>query len=156
SIEYKNQHKEKLNSLIFDLYELSYNEKQRIKDSLIKKATVKNSSIGKYQEQLKLTLKPFFKNPLNQDFYHYKDFSLLVFDVFLNSSEKNSQTSKKVSKYTLNEIFKNDVTENFLASQEMIYGEDCIYILKKDDNTNWTETKAFEDGREILKRLLNG
>ena len=54
----------------------------------------------------------------------------------------------------LNEIFEQNPNANFLASQEKIFGKDCVYIIKEDINKNWTETKAFEDGQDILKHLI--
>ena len=60
----------------------------------------------------------------------------------------------KAKKFILNEIFENNPNDNFLASQEKIFGQDCVFIIKEYINTNWSETKAFEDGQDILKHII--
>lgn len=81
------------------------------------------------------------------------EFNLIVVKISLNN---HSDTPKagKTKKFILNEIFENNANGNFLASQEKIFGQDCVYIIKEDKNTNWSETKAFEDGQDILKHII--
>ena len=73
--------------------------------------------------------------------------------ISLNNNSINPKADK-TKKFILNEIFEHNPNGNFLASQEKIYGNDCVYIIKEDVNKNWTETKAFEDGQNILKQLI--
>jgi hypothetical protein len=148
---YEGENKEKLNNLIFDLYNLSYLEKQRIKDYFIKKATIIDSELENYKEALKDTIQIYFNDTITFDSYK-SDFNLIVVKINIRSNINNPST-KKTAQFILNEIFRQNASENFLASQEKIFGKDCIYIIKKNENVNWTETKAYEDGQEILKRL---
>ena len=141
--------KDLLNDLIFDLYDLSLKDKRRVLDSLIIKEKVTKKLLVTYMEQLQQGLQIFFKNPIKQDYFYYKAFNLVVLGIFFNDAESSNPSTKKVSRHSLNEIFKNDPSENFLASQEKLYGNDCIYILKKDLNYNWSQTKAYEDSQEI-------
>ena len=147
---YEGKIKEKLNNLIFELYGLSYLEKQRVRDYFVNKGIVKKSELELYKEALKDTIEIYFNEEINIE--HYEDnFNLII--VKINIGKKGNLTSNKVSKYIINEIFEQNSSENFLASQEKIFGKNCIYIIKKNENINWTETKAYEDGQEILKKL---
>jgi hypothetical protein len=152
--KYEYSEKEKqLNELIYDLYELSYWEKQRVKDYFLPK-----TRIGKRKRALEA-----YKNTLKEivDFYSITpvtiedtptDFNLIVVKISFDNSLDNPNAIK-AQRYLLNEIFEQNPNANFLASQEKIFGKDCVYIIKEDINKNWTETKAFEDGQDILKHL---
>lgn len=152
--KYEYSEKEKqLNELIYDLYELSYWEKQRVKDYFLPK-----TRIGKRKRVLEA-----YKNTLKEivDFYSITpvtiedtptDFNLIVVKISFDNSLDNPNAIK-AQRYLLNEIFEQNPNANFLASQEKIFGKDCVYIIKEDINKNWTETKAFEDGQDILKHL---
>ena len=150
--EYSEKEKQ-LNELIYDLYELSYWEKQRVKDYFLPK-----TRIGKRKRALEA-----YKNTLKEivDFYSITpvtiedtptDFNLIVVKISFDNSLDNPNAIK-AQRYLLNEIFEQNPNANFLASQEKIFGKDCVYIIKEDINKNWTETKAFEDGQDILKHL---
>jgi len=150
--EYSKKENE-LNELIFDLYELSYLEKQRIKDYFLlnaKKPTTP-SLIKNYEDTLIETLEFYFSQKITIE--NFIAFNLRVLKVFFGTND--NPTAKKVGYYTLEQIFKENKMGNFFLYQEFIFGKDCIYILKKDINQNWTETKAFEDGQDILKHLIH-
>lgn len=149
---YNEEIENNLNQLIFNLYDLTYLEKQRINDFFIKKSKIGKLDLKKYEEALLESITVYFENSITIKHHHYTDFNLIVLGVYFNSEDNSKPITDKVSKYMLNEIFKENPGENFLASQEKIFAKDCIYILRKDDNTNWSETKAFEDGQEILNR----
>ena len=152
--EYSEKEQE-LNELIFDLYELSYWEKQRIRDYFLPESKIekKKNTLDNYKKTLKEIVGFYLKNPINIE-ESPPDFNLIVVKISLNN---NSDTPKaeKVVKYLLNEIFEHNPQENFLFSQEKIYAKDCVYIIKENINKNWTETKAFEDGQDILKHLIS-
>ena len=40
------------------------------------------------------------------------------------------------------------------AMKEKMFGNDCIYIIKDNNYQNWTLTKAFEDGQDIIKKCV--
>lgn len=146
--------KNELNELIYELYELSYWEKQRIEDYFLPKEKIgrKRTALNRYKSTLKELLEFYFKNPIMIE-ETSTSFNLKVVKISLNN---NSDTPKanKAKKYILNEIFEQNPNENFLASQEKIYGKDCVYIIKEDINKKWTETKAFEDGQDLIKHLI--
>lgn len=146
--------KNELNELIYELYELSYWEKQRIEDYFLPKEKIgkKITALSKYKTTLSELLNFYFKNPIKIE-EAPTGFNLKVIKISLNQ-QSDTPTVKKTVKFFLNEIFKQNYNENFLASQEKIYGKDCVYILKEDVNKNWTETKAFEDGQDLLKHLI--
>ncbi|QIK52911.1 N-6 DNA methylase [Dysgonomonas sp. HDW5B] len=150
--------KEELNDLIFDLYELTYIEKQRIRDSFSSESKKKigrkyRDLLDNYKLMLADIINPYLINPVSIDFTP-ADFDLIVMKVSLNQNP-NLPPSDKVKRYILNEIFEQNPNENFLTGQERIFGRDCVYIVKRNINENWTETKAFEDGQYILKQLIS-
>lgn len=153
NFEYSEKEDE-LNELIFDLYELTYWERQRVKDYFLPKEKIgrNRAALNNYKSTLKELLGFYFKNPISIK-ESDTDFNLKVVKVSFNN-KKDTPDENKVQKYILNEIFEQNPNENFLASQEKIYGKDCIYIIKESININWTETKAFEDGQDLLKHII--
>lgn len=152
---YKYADKEQeLNELIFDLYELSFWEKQRVKDYFLPKSRIgrKKKALEGYTKTLKEILGFCFESPISVEVTP-TDFNLIVVKISFDSNS-SSPIASKTKKYLLNEIFEQNPNANFLASQEKIFGKDCVYIIKEDINKNWTETKAFEDGQDILKHLI--
>lgn len=145
---------EELNELIYDLYELSYWEKQRVKDYFLpeKKIGKKKTILDKYKNTLNEIIGFYFRNSINIEI-STMNFNLIVVKVSFDNNF-NTPKSENVGHYLLNEIFEQNPNANFLASQEKIFGKDCVYIIKGDINKNWTETKAFEDGQDILKHLI--
>ena len=145
---------EELNELIYELYELSYWEKQRVKDYFLPKELIgkKKNKLENYKTTVNEVLSFYLKNPIIIE-ETPADFNLIVVKISLNNNSINPKADK-TKKFILNEIFEHNPNGNFLASQEKIYGNDCVYIIKEDVNKNWTETKAFEDGQNILKQLI--
>jgi hypothetical protein len=143
-----------LNELIFDLYGLSFWEKLRIRDYFLPKLKIgrKKGFLDSYISTLKDVIGFYLKAPVKIELSS-TDFSLIVAKISL-TNDSDGPTSNKTKKYILNEIFEQNPNGNFLASQEKIYGEDCVYVVKEDLNKNWTETKAFEDGQDILSHLI--
>lgn len=144
-----------LNNLIYDLYDLSYWEKQRIKDYFLPKSKIgKNKiSLDVYKKTLKEIVEFYFESTILIDDTSV-GFNLFVVKIsFGNGLE--SPKAREAKNYLLKEIFEKNPSANFFASQEKIFGKDCVYIIKDNMNVNWTETKAFEDGQDIIKRLIS-
>ncbi len=145
-----------LNELIFNLYDLSYIERQRIKDYFLPKEKItirKKDCLDSYKSILEDSINIYLNNPIGIEITP-TDFDLIVVKVLLNKNNSDKPSAGKAKRYILNEVFEQNPTENFLATQEKIFGEDCVYIIKKNINQNWTETKAFEDGQDILNHLI--
>jgi len=150
---YENTTKEKLNELIYDLYDLSYLERQRIKDFFVSKRVVNLTDMEKYKETLSYTLEMYFENmPKIEYSINLKlDFDTLVVGIFFNKDEEMPKT-EKVLKYEVNKIMQ-QTNNDLVAMRGFLIGKDCIYIFKNRQLKNWTETKAYEDGKLILKNL---
>jgi hypothetical protein len=54
--------------------------------------------------------------------------------------------------HTIRITFQNIDTQ-FLLLKEKFYGKEVIYIIKENLYANWTKTKAFEDGQEIINQF---
>jgi len=151
-LQYKREIKDKLNSLIFDLYDLNFLERQRINDFFSEAKNANDYDLEKYKESLYQTLEMYFdRKPVIKD---YKNpafgINIIVTAVYFNDSQEHSITGKKMFKHIIREIFEK---ENFLGMREYILGKDCIYIVKNNALKNWSISKGFEDGKKILKRL---
>ncbi len=143
-----------LNELIYDLFELSYWEKRRVKDYFLPKSRIgrKIRALDGYKNTLIEIIGFYFESPIIIEDTS-TDFNLIVIKISFERSS-NSPEVDKTKKYLFNEIFEQNPNANFLASQEKIFGKDFVYIIKEDINKNWTETKAFEDSQDILKHLI--
>jgi hypothetical protein len=152
---YNGEIKEKLNELILDLYDLSFLEKARIKDFFAEKRDVVEPDLENYKQSLQYTLEIYVKGQLEIEYYIGKNlpFGLVITAIYLNKSQEEQPTGKKTIQYIINEILQENPQEKFLAMREKIYGKDCIYIVKSNQYQNWTITKAYEDGQEILNKL---
>jgi len=153
-LKYEDKIKEKLNELIYDLYDLGYLERQRIKDFFANKKTIKEIDLSEYKEALTETIELHFENKPEIESCQGINlpFGLVVTAIYFNKAKSTQPTSKKKLQYAINEILKTS-GEKFLAMSEKVYGKDCIYIIKNNSFQNWTTTKAFEDGQEILKSI---
>lgn len=151
--EYSRKEQE-LNELVYDLFELSYWDKQRVRDYFLPKSRIgrKRNALAGYKNTLKEIVGFYFESSIAIE-ETTTDFNLIVVKIYFNNNS-NSPIVTKAKKYLLNEIFEQNPNANFLANQEKIFGKDCVFIIKEDINKNWTETKAFEDGQDILKRLI--
>ncbi|MCP4348068.1 MAG: N-6 DNA methylase [Desulfobacterales bacterium] len=154
-LKYKGKTKEKLNDLIFDLYELDILEITRIKEFFSNNKEISNSDLGEYKTALGETLEFYFKDKPVIEYYHSENlpFGLLVTAIYFNKTNYKRPPPKKKLQYIINKILKT-TDEKFLAMREKVYGNDCIYIIKNNHFQSWTTTKAFEDGQEILKRFV--
>ncbi len=154
-LQYEGKIKAKLNKLIFDLYDLSYLERQRIKDFFSSERTVTKNDFKQYKQTLENMFELYFVNkPYIESHQDEKfGFDIAVVAIYLNKSEAKQPTAEKTLKYIVNEEILKTTNENFLVMQEKIIGNDCIYIIKSNKYSNWTATKAFEDGKNILKSL---
>lgn len=153
---YQGEIKEKLNELIFDLYDLSFLEKARIKDFFSENRNVGRSDLENYKQSLHYTLENYIAEGLFEiDFYIGENlpFGLVVTAIYFNKSQDQQPAVKKTIQYVINEILQENPEEKLLAMREKIYGNDCIYIVKNNQYQNWTISKAYEDGQEILNKL---
>lgn len=142
-----------LNELIYDLYDLDYLERQRVKDYFIPhaKKTTNLATLENYQQALTDSLEFRFSEKITVE--NFKGFNLRV--VKINFGQNDNPSVRQVGLYTLEQIFKENPNEKILLGQEFIFSKQCIYIIRKDINQNWTETRAFEDGQHILKSIPN-
>ncbi len=152
-IKYEGRVKEELNELIYDLYDLNYLERQRVKDFFYPKRKVNPDNMKKYKETLAYTLEMYFEKEPKIEYSIDKSFGfdIVVVGLFFND-KKSLPTSQKVLKYEIAQIMQQN-NNNLFAMREFLFGKDCIYIIKDRQLKNWTETKAFEDGKLILKKL---
>ncbi|WP_310377996.1 N-6 DNA methylase [Flavobacterium sp.] len=148
---YDSETDNKLNELIFDLYGLTFIEKQRIKDFFIKKKDVTKVELEWYKKSLATSLEIYFENQPKIECY-LGNFNLIVFGIYFNNSNKKEPSEKKISQFIIDKVLKENPNEKFLLLREKIIGQDCAYIIKNNNNINWTVSKAFEDAQDIIKK----
>jgi type I restriction-modification system DNA methylase subunit len=153
-LKYQGETKERLNKKIFDLYELNYLERQRIKDFLSDNEDIKKEDLEQYKSilknvfKLRITPEPIIEYHLDKSF----GLNFAVIAIYLNKSVNNRPSAEKTLKYIFKEISDNTGDLLFFL-KEIIIGKDCIYILKSNKFQNWSKTKAYEDGINILKLI---
>ena len=152
-LKYEGETKDKLNELIYDLYDLDYLERQRIKDFFTEDK--QQIDFKNYKETLFYTLEMYFKNKPIIEYYPDDKFGfdLSVVAIYFNNKEREYPTAKKTLNYIISEEILKNTKENFLVLREKIITKDCIYIIKSNKFKNWSETKAYEDGKNILKLI---
>lgn len=149
-LKYENQVRENLNELIYDLYDLDYLERQRVKDFFVENTQVTN--FEPYKNAIYHTLEIYFHDKPYIEIFEDKNlgFDMVIVAIFINNSYLNLPDSKKVFRYMMNNIIQEN-QDGVTLLKEKIIGKDCIYLIKDKQYQNWTETKGFEDGKDILK-----
>lgn len=152
-LEYKAEVKTLLNELIYDLYELSFYEKQRIKDFYISdKTKLKKSEIEEYKKTLRDMFKVHFNVLPQIESYIDNVFGsgITVVAIYFNDADNSQVPPKKILTYSLSEEILKSNDKKFTLLQSKIVGKDCVYLIKNSLLKNWTITKAYEDAKEIL------
>ena len=152
-LEYSNEIKISLNELIYNLFELGYYERQRIKDFFIsEKEKLDKTSIEEYKRTLRDMFELYFEEtPRIKSFIdNIFGSDITVVAIHFNGSKSTQILTKDVLIYSLEEIFKSN-TEKFTLLQNRIVGKDCVYLIKNSIIKNWSITKAFEDAKDIIK-----
>ncbi len=153
-LQHEGKIKEKLNELIYDLYELNILEINRIKNFYKQKRKVEKLDLKNYKTALQQSIELFFENKPQIEYYPGENlpFGLVITTIYFDKARENNPTGKKMLQDKINEILET-TNEKFLTMREKIYGKNCIYIVKNNSFHSWTTTKAFEDGQEILKKI---
>ncbi|MCK4406981.1 MAG: hypothetical protein KAV44_04845 [Bacteroidales bacterium] len=154
-IKYEGKVADELNDLIFDLYDLDILEKTRITNFFKAKRKVTKTDLKEYKKSLINSLEIYFNNkPIIESYIGENlPFGLVIIAIYFDN--KKQPTGKKTLQYIINEILLQNPHEKFLAMQEKIFGNNCIYIVKDNQYHSWTTTKAFEDGQYIIKKLVS-
>jgi len=155
-LEYDGEDKALLNELIYDLYELSFYERQRIKDSLMSGKTIleKNKTpLKEYKQTLKDMFELYFTDTPRIESYIDNVFGsgITVVAIYFNGSKNSQVSSKKILTYSISEELLKSSSKKFTLLQNRIVGKDCVYLIKNSILSNWSITKAFEDAKDIIK-----
>jgi len=154
----------KIQDNIYKLYGLNILQRNRINDFFIdKNETVEDQHIEEYCERFANTIKPFIRDDTRIDFDYFIEKSLPIkfCGAILNFSPSNQAKEqwkpeiKKLTRFLGMELLQKmkDINILFLPRVKY-YGENCIYIIKDEKHTNWSKTRAVEDGREEIRRLV--
>ena len=150
--------KTKLNNWIYELYNLDIIKRNRINDFYTPKIDVNDTDLIKYCEMLKLVLRNYINPELKPNYEYQKTDGLIdkfagvsiFFDV---ENKDNNPQIKSALRFNIEKLFEKEM--NFQSIKNIIFGENCIYIVKEKSLKNWTETAAYEDGNFIISKLQN-
>ncbi|MBN2396514.1 MAG: N-6 DNA methylase [Candidatus Atribacteria bacterium] len=160
--EYELNIEEKINDLVFDLYDLTIIERNRINDFYLKDNIVaKKENIIEYCNTFFKVIKNYLQDNVRTSFEYFIEESLPIsfagMKISLSKSDEDSRSMspsiEKVSHYLITEIIENAGNTNILSLRERIYGEHCIYFLKDKYLKSWTKTKAVGDAQKEIERL---
>ncbi len=153
-IEYKGEVKTKLNEFIYDLYELSFYERQRVKDFFISdKTKLHKAGIEEYKQTLRDMFEMHFNESPHIESYIDNVFGsgITVVAIYFNVVNKSQVSPKKVLTYSISEEILKSGSKAPTLLQSKIVGKDCVYLIKNSSLKNWSITKAYEDAKGILK-----
>lgn len=161
-IKYEQNIEEKMNELVFNLYDLNIIERNRINDFYLKDNIVtKRENIIEYCSTFFKVIKNYLQENIRISFEYFIEESLPIsfvgIKISFSDSEVNSQPKNpsidKVNKYLITELVENAGNTNILSLRERIYGKNCIYFLKDKYLKSWTKTKAVGDAQKEIERL---
>jgi len=155
----------KIQDLIYKLYGMNVLQRQRVEDFFIdEKKKVDSPHIQQYCKRFAKIIKPFIRDGARIDFDYYIEKSLPVkfcgvIVKFSAKSVNNHDTSPSIEKMTRFQIMETlgtitDFNILFLP-KEKYYDKNHIYIIKDDKLASWSITKAVQDAREEIRRLVN-
>ncbi|MFH1194735.1 MAG: N-6 DNA methylase [bacterium] len=152
---------EKMNQLVFDLYDLDIKERTRINDFFIKdNELVSDIDFEDYCEIFYRIWGSYLQQKINMRFEYYLDkkkspidFAGLKISFVPKELIIDALSINKVVDFISNELLSQLGNRNILSLNERIYSKTDIYIIKDKKRKSWTKTKAFEDAQAELKRL---
>lgn len=150
--------KEEINDLVFNLYELDYIEKQRIKDFFISR----NQPITKKMfEDYCMVFFKTFRNRLKtgivkMEYSYNPNLPLDISGVKIIFGENTKSPEIDKVQLSINyELLKGVGNSVLISLKERIYSEDSIFIIKDINPENWTKSAAYDDAKIEIKKLLD-
>lgn len=155
-LKYEGEIKDKLNELIFDLYDLNILEITRIKHFFEPKREVTKKDLDEYKTALSQTLRLYFVNKPEIVYYPGVNlpFGMVITAIYFDNAKENNPESKKSLQYIITKILQEQPEMRFISMNEKIYGKNCIFIVKDKQYHSWSSTKAYEDGQDIIKKIV--
>jgi hypothetical protein len=149
---------------IYKLYGLNILQRNRVNDFFIdKNETVEDRHIEEYCKRFANTIKPFLRDDTRIDFDYFieKSFPVKFCGAIMKFSQSNREKDhwkpeiKKITRFFEMELLQTmqDFSILFLP-REKYYEENRIYIIKDEKYANWSKTRAVEDAREEIRRLV--
>lgn len=153
------ENKYQLNELIFDLYNLDFVSRQRIKDFFIPfeivKRTILDSYVNTYVDIVKTHIPSDIEIFVTQYFEQKITSFVGVKFSFVKGSVHVAPPISTLINHTLIELTKDIGNKNIYALQDKIYFQNCVYIIRENNRKKWSETNAIEDAKDFLNKLFN-
>lgn len=153
-----------IENCIYDLYRLDIIQRRRIDDFFIKpKELVNKCSIEGYCRTFFEVMKNFLEENSCLDFAFYIEKSLPIafcgvkisFSKSTGKQEHGAPKVKEMTRFFGMEHLRKLPKFSVLLPKEKIWGDDCLYIIKDRYLKSWSRTKAVEDAREEIGKLVN-
>lgn len=149
---------DEINELVFDLYELSKIERQRVADFFISKKNSKISSgtFIKYCQVFYKTIQMYLKNSsISMDYFYNPNLPIDIAGVKLNFSPNPSTPRINEVPLSVNyQLLKQIGNSVFISLNERIYSSDGIFIIKDTNPRSWTKSAAYDDARVEIGKLF--
>ena len=153
-IDYQDEVRNELNELVYDLFELSFYEKQRVKDFYISNKTqLRKVEMEDYKQTLKDMFEVYITEIPRIESYIDNVFGsgITVVAIYFDGSKKSHISPQKLLSYSISEEILKSSSKKFTLLQNRIVGKDCVYLIKNSTLNNWSITKAYEDAKDIIK-----
>jgi type I restriction-modification system DNA methylase subunit len=149
-----------INELVYDLYDLTYIERQRVSDFFIPNTQkVTKNDMKNYCTVFEKTIHRYLKTGIvSMEYYCPPDLPFDIAGIKITLGNNDNQPDiKQVNKFIYYQMLKHVGNSPILALKQRIYAEDCIYIIKDTNAKSWAKSVAFDDARaEIDKSYKNG
>lgn len=151
--------KEELNELVFDLYNLNYIDKQRIRDFFLSNKKITKSMFEDYCLIFYKTIKRFLKTGIVKMEYSYNPnmpFDITGVKIIFGVPQDNTAKPQidSVQLYMNHQLLKQVGNSALIAQKERIYSDDSIFIIKDTNPKNWTKSAAYDDAIMEIEKLL--
>jgi type I restriction-modification system DNA methylase subunit len=145
-----------MNELVYDLYDLTYIEKQRINDFFVPdKQRVTAEDLKNYCSVFEKTIRRYLKTGIVSMEYHCPSnmpYDIAGVQITLGNNKKLPEI-RQVNKFINCQLLKQIGDSVILPLKQRIYAEDSIYIIKDTNAKSWTKSAAFDDAKEEIDKL---
>jgi len=147
---------DEINELVYDLYDLTHIERQRISDFFISNTQkVTKKDMEDYCYVFEKTIRRYLKTGITDMEYYCNPnmpFDITGFKIILGKND-NLPSIKEVNQFINYQLLKQINNSVLLSFKQRLYSEDCIYIIKDTNAKSWAKSAAYDDARVEIDKL---
>lgn len=147
--------KNELNDLVFDLYDLTPIEKQRVLDFYMEEKVLTPSILETYSNVFYKTIRQYLNGSASLEYFSNSNLPLDVAGVKIVFGNSKKQVHiEQVVKFINYQLLRRVGNTSLMTLRERIYDTDTIYILKDTNPRNWSKSQAYDDAQFEINKIL--